>query len=222
MTINTKYNISQDFKQRKSKMTKLSQTITILHFIGRSIEEIGLTLINFGFDNLYKGIEKERIKRINELGIDKDLIDSEKMQNFIESDVKLISSLVYDSISKGIIDLNSFKDEYDNCFTVKKEENKILADKIIKFKKENKDFIDNVDWVKVNKLRNSILAHNLRDAKKNNDYAVDTLKMYFTLILDHKKCIEYFSLIGIVYNNLKNDFQLEYKNAFIELIENSK
>ncbi|MFR0656970.1 hypothetical protein SB719_20705, partial [Pantoea sp. SIMBA_079] len=76
-------------------------------------------------------------------------------------------SLVHENFAKGIVDLYSFKQEYDDFFNSKCKENEFLREKILKFKKDNKHLINDLDWNEIIDLRNTILAHNLRDKNKS-------------------------------------------------------
>lgn len=78
--------------------------------------------------------------------------------------------------------------------------------------------MDEIDWIEVKNLRNIILAHNLRDKKRQNSFASKTLTSFVNLALDFKKCLLYFSALTMIHHDIKKEFAQEYMKAFRETI----
>ncbi|WP_345990172.1 hypothetical protein AAEU33_21130 [Chryseobacterium sp. Chry.R1] len=146
-------------------MTKLSECLIILNFIGLKIEHLNNVHINYGFTDLLTGIKRDMYRKLYNIGVSEEILDSEKYGQFIAEEASEKFSLVHENFAKGIVDLYSFK-EYDNFFNSKCTEDEFLREKILKFKKDNKHLINDVDWDEIIDLRNTILAHNLRDKNK--------------------------------------------------------
>ncbi|WP_449399204.1 hypothetical protein [Chryseobacterium wanjuense] len=197
-------------------MTKLSECLIILNFIGLKIEYLNNVHINYGFTDLLTGIKNDMYRKLYNLGVSEEILDSEKYRQFIAEEASEKFSLVHENFAKGIVDLYSFKQEYDDFFNSKCTENEFLREKILKFKKDNKHLINDLDWNEIIDLRNTILAHNLRD--KNKSLANRNLTKFALLSLDYKKGLLYFIQMNTVYQNLKKDFGVEFQQAFIESI----
>ncbi len=199
-------------------MTKISESLIVLNFIGLKFESLFKILTDNGMTDFDTGIRQNIYRKLYNLGIDEETLNSEKYKTFIENESSEIFALIHENISKGIIDLYSFKQEYDGFFNCKYEDDELLNFKIRKFKEKNKKIIYELDWIEIKDLRNTILAHNLRDKKKNNSIAQNNIKKFVKLSLDYKKCLLYFTQMCIVYENLKTEFNVELKNAFREFI----
>ncbi len=171
-----------------------------------------------GVTDFQSGIQRNIYRKLFNLGIDEETLNSEKYKAFIQGESSEKFLLIQESISKGIIDLYSFKQEYDGFFNCSYEENELLNFRIKKFKEENRTRLGEIDWLEIKDLRNTILAHSFRDKKKNNTIAYNNIDKFIKLSLDYKKCLLYFTQMSIVYYNLKNDFSIELRKAFRELI----
>lgn len=202
-------------------MTKISESLIVLNFIGLKFESLYKILTDNGMTDFNTGIRRNIYRKLYNLGIDEETLNSEKYKRFIENESSEMFTLIHENISKGIIDLYSFKQEYDGYFNSKFTENESLKIKILKFKEENKSIIDQLDWSEIKDLRNTILAHNLRDKKINNSFAHSNMTKFVKLSLDYKKCLLYFTLMWKVYLNFKNDFNIELKNAIREMVLNN-
>lgn len=199
-------------------MSKVSESLIILNFIGIKFESLFKLLTDNGLTDFKTGTQRNVYRKLYNLGIDEKILESEKFKSFIESESSEIFSLIHENLSKGIIDLYSFKQEYDVFFNSNNTENKELNAKILKFKEENKSRISEIDWTEIKDLRNTILAHNLRDKKRNNSFAYNNIKKFIKLSLDYRKCLLYFTQMSIVHFNLKKEFSVELNNAFRELL----
>lgn len=199
-------------------MRKISESLIILNFIGLKFEGLFNILTKNGFTDFHNGINRNIYRKLYNLGVDEETLESEKYKSYIKSESNYIFELIHENISKGIIDLYSFKQEYDGFFNIKNNDDQLINDKILKFKEENKIRFDEIDWIEVKNIRNTILAHNLRDKKRNNSLAHDNLNKFVNLSLNYKKCLLYFTVMSIVHNNLKKEFRVELKNAYRELI----
>ena len=197
-------------------MKKISESLTVLNFIGIKFESLFKLLTDNGLTDFHTGIRRNVYRKLYNLGIDEETLESEKYKAFIETESSEIFSLIHENISKGIIDLYSFKQEYDGFFN--SNDDKELNAKILKFKEENKLRINKIDWTEIKDIRNTILAHNLRDKKTNNSIAHNNIKKFVKLSLDYKKCLLYFTQMSIVYFNLKKEFSVELRNAFREML----
>lgn len=198
-------------------MKKISESLTILNFLGIKFESLFKLLTDNGLTDFHTGTRRNVYRKLYNLGIDEQTLESEKYKAFIETESSEIFSLIHENISKGIIDLYSFKQEYDGFFNSNNDDKELNA-KILKFKEENKSKINEIDWTEIKDLRNTILAHNLRDKKRNYSIAHNNIKKFVILSLDYKKCLLYFTLMSIVYFNLKKEFRIELANAFREML----
>ena len=198
-------------------MTKLSESLIILNFIGLKIESLFNHFINYGFSDLQTGIKKDLWRKLFNLGIDEHTLNSEVYKSFINKESSLIFSLLHENFSKGIIDLYSFKQEYDSFFNTKFDDDAI-NNRILNFKENNRSRINEIDWNEIKDLRNTILAHNLRSKKENYSIANDCINKFVNLSLDFKKGLLYFTLMNMLYNNLKEEFATELQTAFRESI----
>ena len=199
-------------------MTKLSECLIILNFIGLKIEHLYTVYVNYGFTDLQTGIGRDLYRKLYNLGISEDILNSEKYSQFIEIETSEKFALAHENFAKGIIDLYSFKQEYDDFFNLNCTEDELISERILKFKKENKNLLNELDWDEIRKLRNTILAHNLRD--KEGRLAGDNLANFALLSLDYKKGLLYFTQMNILYQNLKRDFGAEFRQAVIESVMN--
>lgn len=128
-----------------------------------------------------------------------------------------IMNLVRQNISQGIIDMYSFLNEYNSFFNSNISQDEKVKDKIINFKKNNKVFINSIDWEKIKLYRNTVLAHNLRVKKEKNLIAFNNLTSFNELANDYEKCSDYFHKINVVYNNLIEFFEYEISESIKEL-----
>lgn len=150
-------------------MTKLSESLIILNFLGLKIESLYNHFINYGFSDLQTGIKKDLWRKLFNLGIDEHTLNSEVYKSFINEESSLIFSLLHENFAKGIIDLYSFKQEYDIFFNTKFDDSAI-NNRILNFKENNRSRINEIDWNEIKDLRNTILAHNLRSKKRELFY----------------------------------------------------
>lgn len=97
-------------------MNKFTEILIILNFIGIKMQEISFTLIKYGFKDLLKGIEKDKYNNFKKLGIDEGILKSDIFTKYIKSESVELFSLIHENIAKGIIDMYSFKQEYDSFF----------------------------------------------------------------------------------------------------------
>lgn len=200
-------------------MSKLSESLIILNFIGLKLESIFNILINYGVTDFQTGVNRGIYRKLYNLGIDEKELDSEKYKNFIEKESSELFGLIHENLSKGIIDLYSFKQEYDSFFNIKCIDDVATQNKIQNFKEKNKTLINQIDWDEIKDLRNTILAHNLRDKKNNNQIASYNMTRFVNLSLDYKKCLLYFTQMTKLYDILKTEFAFEMKIAFREYIK---
>ncbi|GGG50508.1 hypothetical protein [Epilithonimonas arachidiradicis] len=199
-------------------MAKISESLIILNFIGIKFESLFKVLTDNGLTDFHTGIQRNVYRKLYNLGIDEETLASEKYKSFIKTESSEIFPLIHENISKGIIDLYSFKQEYDGYFNSNDNDDKELNAKILKFKAENKSRLNEIDWTEIKDLRNTILSHNLRDKKRNNAIAHNNMQKFVKLSLDYKKCLLYFTQMSILHHNLKNEFSTELKNAEKELL----
>lgn len=199
-------------------MSKLHESLLILNFIGLKIESVFNILIAYGFTDLQTGISRSVYRKLYNLGIEEQLLSSGKYQAHIKKETSEIFALVHENYLKGIIDLYSFKQEYDSFFNLNIVEVISIQTRILNFKNENKPIINDLNWEEIKNLRNTILAHNLRDKKNNNKFANKNFSKFIILTLDFKKCLLYFTQMNILYQNFKEEFKIELHQAKRELI----
>lgn len=201
-------------------MTKLSETLIILNFLGLKIESLFNHFLNYGFTDIKTGIKRDLWRKLFSLGIDENTLNSEKYKSFINEESSLIFSLFHENFSKGIIDLYSFKQEYDNFFQAKFDDDTI-NNRIVNFRKKNSKTINQIDWSEIKDLRNTVLAHNLRNKKENNSIANANIVKFAKLSLDYNKGLLYFTLMNMLYQDFKEEFAIELKIAFREMVLNT-
>lgn len=119
----------------------------------------------------------------------------------------------------------SFNEEYEKFFSENSTENENLKERITKVKKINKNSRSKINWDELKSYRNTILAHNLRNKKDDNNLAINNLIKLHKLIYNFDESIKYCEIIEILYNNIISEFSLENAKANIEfekLIHNNK
>jgi hypothetical protein len=181
-------------------MTKLEETLTILDFYGKRIKGKNDFLIknkSFNIDSYVK--ENLRLgKNPNEISV-------------ICKDILL---QIHTYFSINIIDLVSFKNEYDNYFIEDITDEKSTKEKIKNFKNVNKDLKKKVAWNKLENIRNKVLAHNLRD--KNNSYklSIEQLEEVNTMFNNLNEFTSKIESFNVFFEKFQKEFETEIKKGY--------
>ena len=113
----------------------------------------------------------------------------------------------------NIIDMFSFNDEYCNFFSVEKFNDEITKKRIEKVKEINKTVRKKINWTQLQKFRNNILAHNLRDKKDNYKIALKTFSEIDIYLDKTSLAIEYSEVVLQIYQNIFQEFEVEIELA---------
>lgn len=120
----------------------------------------------------------------------------------------------------NIIDIFSFNDEYNKYFIENLFEDEETKLRIKRVKEKNKLVRRKLDWKKLERFRNQILAHNLRD--NNNNLSINVLKEITEFLLNLKAGVEFSEIILEIFDNIRNEFEKEItesKYALKEIIK---
>ena len=137
------------------------------------------------------------------------ILSQEPYISLIATQCSDIRITIHNNFCMNIIDMFSFNEEYEKFFSENLTENGNLKQRIIKVKRINKNLRSKIDWDELKSYRNTILAHNLRNKKDNNNLAVQNLIKLHKLIYDFEESIEYCEIIEILYNNIISEFNEE-------------
>lgn len=153
------------------------------------------------------------------------ILSQEPYISIIATQCSDIRITIHNNFCMNIIDMFSFNEEYEKFFSENSTENENLKERITKVKKINKNSRSKINWDELKLYRNTILAHNLRNKKDDNNLAINNLIKLHKLIYNFDESIKYCEIIEILYNNIISEFSLENAKANIEfekLIHNNK
>ena len=117
----------------------------------------------------------------------------------------------------NIIDIFSFNDEYNKYFIENRFQDENIKLRIKNVKEKNKVVRKKLDWKKLERFRNQILAHNLRD--KENRLSVKVLKEISEFLSNLKIGIEFSEVVLEMFDNIKFEFEKEITESQYSLIE---
>ena len=117
----------------------------------------------------------------------------------------------------NIIDIFSFNDEYNKYFVENKFQDDSIKSRIKSVKTINKNIRKKLDWNKLERFRNQILAHNLRDDQKR--LSVKVLKELTEFLLNLKSGIEFSEVVLEMFDNIRFEFEKEITESQYALIE---
>ncbi len=143
------------------------------------------------------------------------VLGEEPFLSLIANQCSDIRITIHNNFKLNIIDMFSFNEEYEKFFNENLTENSSLKNRITKLKAENKKIKNRIDWDELKAIRNTILAHNLRNKKENNQFAIKNLIVLHRLVFDFDRCIEYCEIIQTLFLRIKEEFESEYKIAKI-------
>lgn len=188
---------------------KLIESYLVLNFLSNSIRKTHNVCEKYGVVSSEFQLAFLKIfmySNFKDLGIKFDHNNNELHQFISEQAIELVY-LIYESIGKGIIDMYSFYDEYNNFFRPNITNNPLYSDKIVKIKKLNKTLIKSVDWNIIRESRNQVLAHNIRDKNKNNEIAINSIKGYMEFSNSIYDCAKKFKVIIGIFDLIKQEFE---------------
>lgn len=124
--------------------------------------------------------------------------------------------IIHSYLCLNIIDIFSFNDEYLKFFTEKITEDQNIASRIRKVREKNKEIRKKINWADLKNYRNIGLAHNLRHKDENKEYrlSIKTMANISDFMKDLKKPIEYSETITLMFENIRNEFADELKEAY--------
>jgi|GWRWMinimDraft_12_1066020.scaffolds.fasta_scaffold00762_8 hypothetical protein len=117
----------------------------------------------------------------------------------------------------NIIDIFSFNDEYNKYFVENRFNDENIKLRIRNVKTKNKNIRKKLDWKKLERFRNQILAHNLRD--NENRLSVKVLKEITQFLSNLKSGIEFSEVILEMFDNIKFEFEKEITESQYALID---
>ncbi len=188
-------------------MTKLQKTLSILEFYNGRIK----AKLNFLKQNSeFKIGECIRFETFKILNLDIDI--NEKVKICKEKCIDKFNHL-HSYFTTNLIEINSFYDEYHDYFIELSTDDLSEKAKIAELRKLNKELLKKVDFVKIKRMRNNVLAHNLRDKKNNNRLSIDTLKEVNNWFNNLKEFINCCEIINQVFINISLEFKKEIIQA---------
>lgn len=125
------------------------------------------------------------------------------------SDIRLA---IHNYLNINIIDIFSFDTEYNSFFNSKIQDTD-LKSRIEKVKNSNTNIRKQLNWDELKKIRNTVLAHNLRDKKSNYNFDLESLIILNQIVFNFEEGIRISSVILVIYENIEKEFKIEIIEA---------
>lgn len=125
------------------------------------------------------------------------------------SDIRLA---IHNYLNINIIDIFSFDTEYNSFFNLKIQDTD-LKSRIEKVKNSNTNIRKQLNWDELKKIRNTVLAHNLRDKKSNYNFDLESLIILNQIVFNFEEGIRISSVILEIYENIEKEFKIEIIEA---------
>lgn len=125
------------------------------------------------------------------------------------SDIRLA---IHNYLNINIIDIFSFDTEYNSFFNSKIQDTD-LKSRIEKVKNSNTNIRKQLNWDELKKIRNTVLAHNLRDKKSNYNFDLESLIILNQIVFNFEEGIRISSVILEIYENIEKEFKIEIIEA---------
>lgn len=196
-------------------MDKLHETLLILnHFNGviNGRTNYCKRNVNFNSEKCISDKMNEKKSELTEL--------NEKSNNILAKILRECADCkvtIHSYICLNIIDMFSFNDEYIKFFNPKNFVDEIIKKRILTILEINSKIKKKIDWQQLQRFRNNVLAHNLRDDKNNQKLSLNTFKELSQKISSTKLSIEYFDVVLEMFKNIETEFQFELIQAKEEL-----
>jgi len=202
-------------------MNELQETLNILLHYDNTIS--GRT--NFCKRNIDFTIENYIAKRLSE---QKDYnpniyIKDDPFLASVSRECADLKITLHSYLCLNIIDIFSFNDEYNKYFVENRFQDDNIKLRIKNVKEKNKIVRKKLDWKKLERFRNQILAHNLRDNEKR--LSIIVLKEISEFLSNLKSGVEFSEVILEMFDNIRFEFEKEITESqysLIEIIKNLK
>ena len=193
-------------------MTKLQETLLILHHFDSLISgRTDFCKRNIDF-NTSDCVTQKLLERVR-AGVLPSELNSEAISSVISRECADAKVTLLSYVSLNIIDMFSFNDEYNNFFHQERFDELDVKERVNKVKEKNKIIRKSFDWELLSKIRNNVLAHNMRDKKNGNALSLKTLKELHNISSNLKLAVEYSEVTMKLFDNIKEEFETELTQA---------
>lgn len=191
---------------------ELDSTLLVLNHLNETIKSrTNFIIRNEQFD--YNECIRQKITEKIDLKIEISDLPSDPILTQIARECVDLKLILHNYSRLNIIDMFSFNEEYCKFFSVEKFNDENIKSRIEKVKKVNKAVRKKIDWTLLEKFRNNILAHNLRDDKDNYKIALKTFSEIDIYLDKTSFAIEYSEVVLQIYHNVFLEFELEIELA---------
>jgi hypothetical protein len=193
-------------------MTRLQETLLILHHFDSLISgRTDFCRRNIDF-NISDCVTQKLLERVK-AGVLPSELNSESISSVISRECADVKVILHSYISLNIIDMFSFNDEYNDFFNQERFDDIDLKQRVKKVKDKNKVIRKSFNWDLLSKIRNNVLAHNMRDKKNGKVLSLETLKELYNISSNIKYAIEYSEVTMKLFDNIKEEFEVELTEA---------
>lgn len=191
-------------------ITKLQETLSILNFYNGRIEgKLKFIKKNKDF-NFNQCFEKEFKRNINpNENFEQNRI---RITNIIKENCNDRLNQIHSYFSMNLIEMKSFYDEYKN-FNVKCTDKISEKNRIEKIRSENASLMKKINWIKIERFRNEVLAHNMRENNKEKSLAIKTLIEFNSFFSKLDEFIIFCDIQNQIFRNIKLEFSNEINEA---------
>lgn len=193
-------------------MTRLQETLLILHHFDSLISgRTDFCRRNIDF-NISDCVTQKLLEQVK-IGVLPSELNSESISLVISRECADVKVILHSYISLNIIDMFSFNDEYNDFFNQERFDEIDLKQRVKKVKDKNKVIRKSFNWDLLSKIRNNVLAHNMRDNKNGKVLSLETLKELYNITSNIKHAIEYSEVTMKLFDNIKEEFEVELTEA---------
>jgi hypothetical protein len=193
-------------------MNKLEETLLILHHFDSLISSRTDFCRRHADFNIKDCVTSKLLDMVKQ-GRDSSELKNDEISKVVSRQCADIKITLHSYICLNIIDMFSFNDEYNDFFHNQRFDDITLKERINKVKKINKEIRKGFDWDQLKKIRNTVLAHNLRDNTKSSTLALTNLKELYDILSNLKSSISYCETTMLLFDNIKNEFEDELIQA---------